>query len=281
MIKRFELNKVYNRRSLGATEAVLADHVRINASPLGTVSINVTDVNPQRAAAMANAFIDELDRQDRVLARMLAIQRHAVFQDKLVSERVALSDAEKALKNTQEKLGIVNLTGQVRASLRSIAELRTSISMLEVEQQSLSLHATADNSELRTVQARLEALRGALNRLAKENGDTAVGVNVSNNLPLPSASLEYLRAYREAAFHRMLVDLLSRQLETATMDEAKGASRVRVLEFALCPDDEAGPPRFAIAILSSLLGLALGIAQLLVRQGIRRRRPTVEEHQPA
>jgi len=58
------------------------------------------------------------DRRHRGFARRL------FFEQQLVQAKENLADAEEALKRTQQKTGLIQLDGQARAVIESVAQLR-------------------------------------------------------------------------------------------------------------------------------------------------------------
>jgi len=272
IIGRFGLTSVYGCRTLSAAERKLTSHLRIDASPVGTVSIEVTDHSPERAAAMAKAFVEEFDRRSGDLAHTLAVQRFAFYQHNLISEMSVLATSEAHLKAIQETEHLLNPALQIGSSLQAITELRSTLSTMEMEQHSLETTAGDKNSAAVTLKSQLESIRGQLNKLAMADSTQIWTPTIPNTLVSPTASLEFTRAYREVLFHGRLADLLSRQLESASLDQTKRASAARVIQPATIPDAEIGPPRITIAFAGILLGVLFGIGQSFIRQGARVRR---------
>jgi len=60
--KRFDLQKVYEQETLTGTLKALEGNTSITSGKDGVITIEVDDKDPQSAANMANAFIEELDK---------------------------------------------------------------------------------------------------------------------------------------------------------------------------------------------------------------------------
>src|SRR6266849_1907368 len=62
LIDRFSLMSVYGRKLRIDARRRLADQTEISAGKDGVISISVDDHDPRRAAALANAYVDELEQ---------------------------------------------------------------------------------------------------------------------------------------------------------------------------------------------------------------------------
>jgi capsule polysaccharide export protein KpsE/RkpR len=200
---------------------------------------------------MANAYVDELHRQNSRLAFTTAGQRRLFFEDRVRQEKDALADAEEALKNMQQVSGLVYPAGQSDALLRSIAQLRAEISMREVQAQAMRLYAAPENPQLRGIEEATSALHAQLDKLEKTGegaGDPLVPAR-----KIPEAGLEYLRKARDVKYHETLFGLLSQQAEAALLDEARESPVVQVVDRAEPPDKKSWPPRAFFVILATAL----------------------------
>jgi len=84
VIDRFDLAHVYDvNESRYRAEKVLRKHTDISVSAEGIVSIVVEDEDPNRAAAMANAYVEELDRQNKRLSSGQATSKRVFLENRL------------------------------------------------------------------------------------------------------------------------------------------------------------------------------------------------------
>jgi uncharacterized protein involved in exopolysaccharide biosynthesis len=270
LIDSFRLRSVYHRKTLVDTREALQRHAVFEAQKNGLISITVTDHDAQRASDLANGYVSELYKLNSTLAITEAAQRRVFFDQEMVSEKAALAAAENDLKTTEQKTGLIQVTGQAEVIIRSIAELRAEISSREVELQSMKTFATDQNpAAIRTAQE-ISSLREQLAKLENsQNAQQPGDISVPSGR-VPEAALEYSRKLREVKYHEALYDLLLKQYEAARIDEAKSAPLVQVIDRATPPDKRAGPPRVLIAVGGGVVGLLLGIAWVLMRRGFQR-----------
>src|SRR5207253_5209004 len=101
------------------------------------ISIAVDDKDPKRAAAIANAYVERLYQVTQRLAISESSQRRLFYQKELADEKEALANAEVELKKTQEKTGLIQLSGQAEAIIRASTTLKAQITSKEVQLQGL------------------------------------------------------------------------------------------------------------------------------------------------
>ena len=271
-IAHFQLQKRWKTRTMTATRGLLESHVKFEAAKDGLIHITVVDGNPTFASDLANFFIDALNRINATLAISEAAQRRLFFQGQLNEERQALTAAEEDLKRTQQKTGLLTLTGQTELAIRNIAQTRGEISAKQVALQGLRAYASDENPDVVRTRDELSALQNQLSQLENSSqqlppGDTEIAAS-----QVPSGSLEYARKLREVKYHDTLYELLARQYEAARIDEAKSAPIIQVVDRAVPPDLKSGPPRTLITVGSGVFGFVAACAFLFFRAALRNAR---------
>ncbi|HNS20095.1 MAG TPA: Wzz/FepE/Etk N-terminal domain-containing protein [Sedimentisphaerales bacterium] len=95
IIDRFDLVHVYDvNESRYETEKALRKRTRIDASEEGIVTITVEDRDPNRAAAVANAYVEELDKQNKKLSVGQATSKRVFLENRLKEVEQKLSRIE-------------------------------------------------------------------------------------------------------------------------------------------------------------------------------------------
>lgn len=97
---RFELQKVYDKKTMTETLKSLEKESTISAGKDGVIVVEVEDENPERAAAMANAYIEELNKLMQTFALTEAAQRRQFFETQMKPAKDKLTDAEITLDRT-------------------------------------------------------------------------------------------------------------------------------------------------------------------------------------
>ena len=275
LINRFDLRKIYNVKRYQDARKTLEKRSQIDPEKEGLISIQVEDRDPKRAADIANAWVDELRALNMSMALTEAAQRRVFFEQKLNSERNDLSGAELALKQVEQKTGLIQPDAQTKALIGAVADVRAQIAAKQVQIQSMRTFATANNPDLKRAErelAELQAQSARLSQTERTSGELGEG-----NLQVPTgkvatASLDYLRLAREVKYHESLYDFLARQLEAARIDEAKNAVLVQVVDRAIEPEKKSGPKRMLIIAVVAVLSFLLVSFYVIVREALSRRR---------
>ncbi len=262
LIKRFDLKALYREKTDIQTREHLRDHCRFNTGRDSLIRIEVEDKDPKRAADMANAFVSELDDQNKRLASTEASQRRAFLEKQLTDERANLSIAEDLMKGTQQRTGVIDVPGQTELAIATLAQLRAQVTAHEVDLDRLRMGATAENPQVQATEAELTALRAQLRKMDKTSGDSNPLVPAS---AMPSAGLAYVRSLRDLKYHEYLYEFLAKQYEAARIDEQKSAPSLQVVDSAIPPDRKSGPHRSLLTLFGCFSGAVISACAVYLR----------------
>lgn len=264
MVEHFDLMREYRAKYPSDARKDFEGHVTIDGSGKDNlIHISIEDRDPNRAAELANGYIDQYRKLSEHLAITEASQRRLFFEQQLEQAKDKLADAEEALKETEQKTGLIQLDSQARALIESAVQLRAQIAAKEVQIQSLRTYATAENSELVQAQHELEGLHAQLDKLGG-SANIDAGLMVPKG-QVPAAGLEYVRKLRDVKYHEAVFEILARQFELAKLDEAKQGAVVQVVDAAIPPDRRSFPKRALIVIGATAVGLFFGVFLALVQ----------------
>jgi|SRR5271157_957027 len=277
LINRFDLRKAYGRKRYQDARKKLEGRSNISAGDEGIISIAVEDRDPNRAAELANAYVDELHALNQNLAITEAGQRRLFYQQKLDAEREELSRADLALKEVQEKSGLIEPETQGKAIVTSVADMRAQIAIREVQLQAMRSFATENNPDLKRAETELAGLRGQLSRLENNTGALGNGNLAVPTRQLPQAALDYIRRARDLRYHEALYEFLVKQLEAARIDEANDALAVQVVDKAVVPERKSSPKRMLIVLVSAVAAFLLSCLGVLLREALRRKQQDPNE----
>lgn len=251
MIERFELKERYEVETTVNARKALEDATRISAGKDGLIAIDVDDRDPGRASAMANAYVEELDRLMQGLAVGEAAQRRLFFEKQLASAQHTLVDAEAALRQAIEEKGIAGVDAQTRGVVSTTEQLRAQIAVKEIQLDAMRSFATERNPEAVRLRQEIGSMKSELANLEGGRG---------GKIAQSPAGLESFRKLRDVKFLEFTVELLTRQYEVARIDEAKDAVLIQVVDKATPPDYKSKPKR---ALIVALTVVAFGIAGVL------------------
>ena len=262
IISQFGLAHEYHAKDATGARLKLAKHTSIVSEKSELINVSVTDRDRSRAAAMANAYVDQLRLLTRTLAVSEASQRRLFYEDQLKHAKDDLIAAELSYLQVQQKKGLVQPDAQAKAMIEGLANLRAEIAAKEVQVQALRSYSTDHNPEVQLAEHELDSLRSEASRMEEHSSSSSLA-NLGL-LDVPSAGLEYLRASHEMTYRQTLYDLLIKQYDSARLDESKDATVIQVVEPAIPPDRRSSPHRSLIIILFAALGFAGACSYVLL-----------------
>lgn len=269
IIIRFDLKKHFNVETSDEARKKILEIVAASSDKSGTITVQVEDANPTFAAELANAFINELSLLTQNLAITDAAQRRLFFEKQLTAAKEALAEAEVGLRTTQEKTGMLQLDGQVKGIITSVAQLEATIAAKEVESNAMRSFATANNPDLIRLQGEIQGYKAQLAKLkngkSSGNGDMMVPTG-----KIPEIGVEYIRSLRNVKYQETIFELLAKQYELAKIDEAKESSNIQILDKAVPAEKKSKPKKLIIILAGFLGGLILAIFLALLRDAYLR-----------
>ncbi len=263
LIQRFNLMQVYKVEKESAAAAILERNSSFTVGikdPL--VVVSVVDKSPERARDLANGYLQALQTTSNGLALTESSQRRLFFEQRLAKEKDELADAEVALKQAQEKSGLIAPAGQTSSEIQTLAQLRAQISERQVRLASLLHDESDDNPDIIRLRNEIATLQSQTSQL--ENGRSQSQFGRFSTAQVPGLELEYIRKARDVKYHETLFDIIARQYEAARLDEAKD-SPLQILDQATVPDTKSGPHRILLSAFGLLVGLMLGTAWVLLK----------------
>ena len=257
LIDRFKLMEVYDVKYRMDARKVLLKNVAINAGKKdGLIVVAVDDEDPQRAADMANAYVDQLRQMTNTLAVSEAQQRRQFFEQKLGETKERLTQAQIALQAGGFNSGA--LRAEPKAAAEGYARIRAELTTAEIKLQTLRATLADGASEVRQQQTIVAALRTELNRQEKTEQVVVDG------------DPGYISRYREYKYQETLFELYAKQFELARADEGREGALIQVVDVAQVPEKKSKPQRALLALGAAVLaGFVLAVRAVLV--GIRQR----------
>lgn len=254
MIDEFKLQEVYDVEYRFRAREALARNVRILLGKKdGLITVEVEDASAQRAADMANRYVDELRLLTNRLALTEAQQRRVFFEKQLVQSRDDLAKSQNALQASGFSAGA--LRADARASAEGYARLRAEATAAEVRLQTLRRNLADAAPEVQQTMSALGALRAQLAKL-----EAATDLN---------GSPDYVSKFREFKYQETLFELMARQYELARVDESREGALIQIVDVAKPAERKAKPKRALITAAAVLASLILLAGFVLTRQAWR------------
>ena len=227
--------------------------------------MKVEDADPRMAAAMANFYVEKLDRLVAQYSLGEASRQRIFFTEQLARAKAQLDAAEESLRSFQERNRAVVLQEQTRGSIEAAARLRGEIIATEVQMQVMRNFATEANPEMVALRRRVDEMNRQLAQL-QYGGPSAAALNRDRKdftvpfAKVPELGLELVRLTRDVKVQETLVTLLTQQVEQVHLAEAKDFPVAQILDRAVVAERHSHPRMgvsLTVAVITGTFGGAL------------------------
>lgn len=273
VIEKFDLVKVYDISSypMEKTAKELMSNVDLSVETEGNLTVTVYDKDPQRAADMANFFVEMLNKTNTELQVQNARGNREFIEERYNKNLADLKAAEDSLKVFQQKFGVIALPEQTEASIKAGAEIAGRLATMEIQSAILKRTQAADNPQVLAAQIEIEELR-------KKMGDLSVGRGMSQDqlkvfVPfrkMPELGAEYIRRYRGVEIQYKILQFITPLYEQSKVEERRQTPSVLVLDRA-GPAERKAKPKVSLygltaLVVSSILSIIIVFALELLKK---------------
>jgi uncharacterized protein involved in exopolysaccharide biosynthesis len=277
LIDHFDLQHVYHKRYRVDTVKYLQRHTKIaEDKKSGVISLTFTDTDPQRARAIAQAYLDELNSVLTTSNTSSAHREREFIEKRLVTVQADLRDAEKALSEFSSVHTTLDIKDQTHAMVDAAAKLQAELIVGQSQLESLEQIYGNENVRVRAARARIASLQHDLSKLGgssavQPDDDTNSNIGEDNKSlypsirQLPRLAVPYANLYRRVRIQETVFELLSQQYEMAHIEEAKDTPVVGVIDFPQVPEKKSFPPRAIVLLFLTIFSLGMASIFILIR----------------
>ena len=263
VIDKFNLMGRYKKKTMVETREKLADRVRITVTKEKLIKVGVEDEDPQMAADIANFYMSNLDRLNRIVNVSKAGQNRIFIERRLAETQETMAKAEEALRDFQMKNKAVAVEAQSKVMIEAAAMIQAQITAQEVQSQVMGTYLSVDNPDLARIRSNIEELKKQLTLM--ESGKNGKGMLPGQErlhpamISVPELALQYARLFRQVKVQETLFTLLTSQHEQAKIAEARDTPTVQILDTAV-PADKRSRPRILLNVaVAGVLSLIMGV----------------------
>lgn len=255
LIDRFKLTDRFETKFREDARKALDANVQVASGKDGLITIDASDKDPQFAAQLANAHVEELGHLLNRLAITEAQQRRVFFEKQLTNAKDNLIKAEQALKASG--VSADTLKANPQSAVEGLARLQAAITAQQVKLASMRGYLAESAPDFRQAQTELAALRSQLTQAEKQEPAQTGGNG------------DYIAKFRNFKYQETLFELFAKQYEIARVDESREGAIIQVVDVAQPPERKSKPKKALIAMMTTL---AVGFALLLfvfIREALR------------
>jgi uncharacterized protein involved in exopolysaccharide biosynthesis len=269
LIAQFDLQHLYKVSKIEDAQDELASHSDIAEDrKTGLLSIAVTDHSAQRAAAITQAYITELDRLVSQLSTSSARRERIFLEGRLHEVKGDLDVAAKKFSDFASKNTALDIPAQGKAMMEAAANLQGQLIAAQSELSGLQQIYAESNVRVRSLKARVSELNAQLEKMGGDaaNPSNGEGLMAPPIRKLPLLGITYADLYRQNKIEETVYELLTQQYEMAKVQEAKEIPTVKILDAPVLPTKKLFPGPIALVLIGTILGLAVGAGWLVARK---------------
>lgn len=271
IIEKFDLMKYYRARNLDDAIEKLNKKTKIEKEPTGIITITVTDENPDFAATLANAFVEELDKFNRE-AIMTRGKKTRLFIEKRLKEIEAdLKALEDSLKKFQKEKRVFDVEEETKLIMGVYTDLKAQYLKKEIERDLLKEIASPNYPRLKDLERELKELENQIRKI--EEDTTLRGYGIGFAVPLKSApevEIRFAQLKRDYKIKSEVYAFLIQQYEEAKILEKKDTPTLQVIDKAKPASLRSWPKRKFIVITAFIISLIISIILVLIFELISR-----------
>ncbi len=271
VVERFELVRVYETQNqpdpVSAAVRKLASRTEFDVSlEYDYLAVHVLDEDPERAAQMANVYVEILNRENVALNQESASTNRVYLERRLRQSEAALDSLMGGMQSLQERYGVVEPDAQSAALMTSLSAAGALVAEAEVGYQMLRSELGDDNDQVRSAAVGLAAARAQRDRLTS-GGEAVMPIAIGQ---LPSVGRRYAQLQQGILLQAEILKELQPLYEQSLLTERRQADAVQVIDPAVAPSRKAEPRRSMMVLAASASAMLVAIALVLALAGWRR-----------
>jgi len=273
LITRFHLQQVYHTKHAKDTSKKLAGKTAISENKKsGVITIVTSDADRQRAADLANGYVEELNKLMARVSTSSARREREFIEQRLASVVKELDDAEEQLSQFSSSTSTIDIKEQTRATVDAGARLQAELIVAQSELESLRQIYGDDNVRVRSTRERIGVLHRELDKMGGSAFDPGATQTQSSSAlypplrRLPELGVRWANLYRHVRVEEAVYDLLSAEYETARIQEAKDIGTVSVIDFAGPAEQKSFPIRRQFMLGGTFGALLIASILLLLKK---------------
>lgn len=271
MINKFNLREIYKIDKSKPFENVISeleDRTTFHIADEGNILVSVTDKDPNRAAEMANYYVEILNEVSTDLSVAESRNNRIFIEKRFVQAQDDIRKLEDSLEIFSKKHNVLALEEQMKAAITVAAELKAQIEIAKLEKELLEKKLGSDNPFVQQAKIKVEELDKQLVKL--KFGENK---NLKSSLDLfipfekvPETGVAYVRLMRDYEIQNKLLEFLYPIYEQAKIEEQKDIPVVLVVDKAIAPQKKSAPKRTLIVVGAFLLSFLTVLSYLYFKE---------------
>jgi tyrosine-protein kinase Etk/Wzc len=271
MIQKFNLRDIYEIDKDKPYEDVikaLRGNVDFNIEDEGNIVISVTDKIPERAAEMANYYVQILNEISTELSITESRNNREFIEKRFIQAQNDILTIEDSLENFSKKYNVLAIEDQIKAAIGVAAEIKAKLEIAKLELEILTQNYGDNNPLVQQANLKVDELikqLGSLRFGEDKNLKSSLNVFVPFE-KVPETGILYIRLKRNYEIQNKILEFIYPIYEQAKIEEQKNIPVVLVVDNAIPPEKKSSPRRSLIVIGAFLISFFFSLAYALIKE---------------
>ena len=271
VVERYDLVRLYDTGDqpspVAAAVGRLAERTDFDVSlDYDYLAIQVLDEDPERAAQMANTFVEILNRENIRLNQASASTYRIYLERRLERAEMDLDSLLAEMQGFQEQYGGVEPDAQSAALMESLSSAGALVAEAEVAYEMIRSEFGDENEQTRTARAGLTAARAQRDRLTG-GADAVMPIAIGR---LPAVGRRYAQLQQGILLQGEILKELQPLYEQSLLTERRHSDAVQVVDAAIPPARKAEPRR-SLLVIAATVSAGLLLTMLILGVAVVRR----------
>jgi len=250
IIHKYSLYKEYGFNTMEETVLELKSNIKAEETEQGAYEITVRSSTPQKAAAMNNFLVDELNKF-LVEMNIQKSRDNRIFLEKRYDEvKEKLRNAEDSLVSYQNQSGIFAADEQAKRSLEAYSKLEAELISKQVESSYFAKIYGEQSPITLNSKIAISELEQKVNSIKNGKGGSDLIISLKQ---LPNKAIKYIRCYRDVQIYNKMLEFIIPLYEQTRFEEQKNIPVLSIIDKAIPAEKKSFPPRTIFALLASFL----------------------------
>jgi uncharacterized protein involved in exopolysaccharide biosynthesis len=271
VIKKFNLREVYNIDEDKPYEDVLkalGNYIDFSIEDEGNIVISVTDKIPERAAEMANYYVQILNEMSTELSITESRNNREFIEKRFIQAQNDILAIEDSMEIFSKKYNVLALEEQMKAAIEVAAATKAQLEIAKLERDILIRNYGEENPLVQQTKLKVDELTKQLTSL-KFGEDKNLRSSLNIFVPfenIPETGVLYIRLMRNYEIQTKILEFIYPIYEQAKIEEQKDIPVVLVVDAAIPPEKKSSPKRSLIVIGAFLLSFFFSFGYALIKE---------------
>jgi uncharacterized protein involved in exopolysaccharide biosynthesis len=286
VVDSFDLVHVYDydgsNYKMERTVKDLISNTELEVQDEGNLTVSVYDKDPSRAAAIANYYVELLNRTNTELKIQNARGNRIFIEQRYKKNLEDIRRAEEAMKAFQLKNGVIAMPAQTEASIKAGAEVAAMLATKEVELAVLRRSLSEDHPSVQSAKIEIDEIKRKMQEMSSGTAGNSTDMKIF--VPFrqaPELGVQYFRLYREAEIQYKILQFLTPLFEQSKVEEQRNTPSVVVLDHAFPAERKSKPKISLYALLAFVVSTVVSLLIAFSMTGLARLRALQPERYDA